>query len=71
MYGAMDEMLWNKKRYEQYLKSKGSLFFISMFLVNKNKKMPFLSYLKYNGLSTRSFIKEDEGFELTQENQES
>ena len=68
MYGAMDEMLWNKKRYEQYLQSKSILFFILVFLVNKYKKMSFLSYLKKNRLNTRVFIKEDEGFELTQEN---
>ena len=41
-----------------------------MFSVNKYKKMSFLSYLKKNGLNTKVFIKEDEGFELTQENRE-
>ena len=71
MYGAMDEMLRNKKRYEKYLKSKSTLFFILIFLVHKYKEMSFLAYLKNHRLSTKVFIKEDEGFELTQGSRES
>ena len=42
MYGAMEEMLWNKKKYREHAWKIGSLFFILIFLVGRNKKMSFL-----------------------------
>ena len=69
MYGRINEMLCNKKLYAEYRDSESIItLIILIFLVGKKEKMSLLKFLIKNNLSTRVFIKEGEGFDLSIEN---
>jgi len=70
MYGRINEMLCNKKLYAEYRDSESIIttLIILIFLVGKKEKMSLVKFLIKNNLSTRVFIKEGEGFDLSIEN---